>query len=109
MIYYKSCKRLHSFACSPYLSPWRKTHFCLARLFVIIMHAQDSIRDVEMNNFNKMEALSGGYCGKIFVTDISHFKADKLIDNGKYDAGNAISSVSWNPGCDCVSDGVGCA
>ena len=78
-------------------------------LFVIVMHAQDSIRDVEMNNFNKMEALSGGYCGKIFVTDISHFKADKLIDNGKYDAGNAISSVSWNPGCDCVSDGVGCA
>ena len=51
-----------------------------------------------MNKFKRMECLSGGYCGKIFVTDITRFKADNLTQNGKYDAGNAISSVSWNPG-----------
>ena len=65
---------------------------------LLIYRSQDSIRDVEMNKFKRMECLSGGYCGKIFVTDITRFKADNLTQNGKYDAGNAISSVSWNPG-----------
>jgi WD40 repeat protein len=41
---------------------------------------------------------AGGYCGKVFVTDITKFKADKLSENGMYDAANAVSSLSWNPG-----------
>jgi WD40 repeat protein len=42
--------------------------------------------------------MSGGYCGKVFVTDITRFKADKLSENGIYNTANAVSSVCWNPG-----------
>jgi WD40 repeat protein len=51
-----------------------------------------------MNVFEPKCCLSAGYCGNIFMTDMAKYKADKLTDNGVYNAGSAVSSVLWNTG-----------
>jgi WD40 repeat protein len=77
----------------------------LVRIEDIVMFPtfhSDTIRNIAVNPMNPSLVISGGFDGKVFVTDISRLvhdiqKMEKKSENSVYMCHDVVGSVRWHP------------